>query len=214
MNKDKKSKSKEIDDDDVFWISPDRLVALTDGVFAITMTILVLELRAETLWHYEHWVEFYSYGLGFFSLGVFWTLHHYIFHFIKRSTGGLVWLNIAFLAFSSLVPFWTVVINKASESPFPEYIAFYYGLYMITVFLTLIGLWQFATKNKYLVGRDFNPRIVPAFYKVILVGIIILVISSVGSILPGYLSNLGYLLFASAAWFLVATIYGPHKIFK
>ena len=175
MDMENKILSKKNKDDDVFWISPDRLVALTDGVFAITMTILVLELRAETLWHYEHWVEFYSYGLGFFSLGVFWTLHHYIFHFIKRSTGGLVWLNIAFLAFSSLVPFWTVVINKASESPFPEYIAFYYGLYMITVFLTLIGLWQFATKNKYLVGSDFDPKIVPAFNKVIFVGIIILV---------------------------------------
>jgi uncharacterized membrane protein len=197
-----------------FWISPDRIVALTDGVFAITMTLLVLELHYETLWQFEHWVEFYTYALGFFSLGVFWSMHHYIFHFIKRATGGLIWLNVAFLAFSSLVPFWTIVINKTEESPFPEYITFYYGMYMITVFLTLIGLWLLATKNNYLVGRDFDPRLVPSFYKVIIIGIIILVIASVGSTLPGNLAYLGYLLFAAAAWFFVATIYGPHRIFK
>jgi uncharacterized membrane protein len=203
-----------IDDKGPFWMSPDRIVALTDGVFAITMTILVLELRAEVLWHSEHWIEFYAYGLGFYSLAVFWTLHHYIFHFVKRSTGGLIWINVVFLAASSLVPFWTVVINSPEVATFPEYIAFYYGLYMIIVMLTLIGLWQFVTKNNYLVGREFNPKIVPAFNKVVIVGIIILIISSVGSILPGHLANLGYLLFLAGAWFLVATVYGPHKIFK
>ncbi len=214
----KKKRSKSgatlLDNSEPFWISPNRIVTLTDGVFAITMTLLVLELHASTLWQYEHWIEFYSYALGFFSLAVFWTLHHYIFHFIKRSTGGFVWLNVVFLAFSSLIPFWTVVINNSPESPFPEYITFYYGMYMITVFLTLIGLWQFATKNKYLVGRNFDLKIVPPFYKVILVGIIIIVIASVGSILPGYLSYLGYLLLVAGGWFLFVTIYGPHKVFK
>lgn len=204
-----------INDPGPFWISPDRLVTLTDGVFAITMTLLVLELHYYTLWQYEHWIEFYSYGLGFFSLGVFWAMHHYIFHFIKRATGGLIWLNIAFLAFSSMVPFWTIVINHASEAgDLESYITFYYGMYMIAVFLTLIGIWQLATTNKYLVGRDFDPRLVSPFNKVILVGIIILVIASVASTLPGDIAYLGYLLFAAAAWFFVATIYGPHKIFK
>jgi uncharacterized membrane protein len=215
MNKDKKSHSKKTDDD-VFWIPPDRIVALTDGVFAITMTLLVLELRAEYLWKSDEWIKFYAYGLGFFSLAVFWILHHYIFHFIKRSTVGLLWLNIIFLAFSSMVPFWTLVINEGPDAPepYPQYITLFYGLFMIAVMLTLNGLWWFATKNKYLVGRDFDPKIVPAFHKVILVGIIILVVSSVSSALPEPINYLGYLLFAAAVWFLVATIYGPHKIFK
>jgi uncharacterized membrane protein len=217
MNKEKEIKTKKktkdfMNDPGPFWMSPDRIVALTDGVFAITMTLLVLELHAETLFHLEEWIEFYSYALGFFSLGVYWILHHYIFHFIKRSTGGLIWLNIIFLATSSMVPFWTRVLNlgdKASVSS--EYLAFYFGLYMIIVNLILLGLWQFATTNKYLVGRDFDMRIIPPFKKVIIIGTIIVAISSIGGIIY---PMIGFFLFAAAAWFLITTIYGPHKIFK
>ena len=67
-------------DDDEFWIKPDRLVALTDGVFAITMTLLVLELHAvEIMTHFENTglFEIYVYFIGFLSLGVYWALHHY-----------------------------------------------------------------------------------------------------------------------------------------
>ena len=195
-----------------FWMSPDRIVALTDGVFAITMTLLILELHTDTLFHSEEWIEFYSYALGFFSLGVYWTLHHYIFHFVKRSTGGLIWLNLVFLAISSMVPFWTRVLNLGDHAPVSsEYLTCYFGLYMIGVNLILLGLWKFATTKKYLVGRDFDTRIIPAFTKVIIIGTLFVAIASIGGI---FYPIIGYFLFAAGAWFLIATIYGPHKIFK
>ena len=82
---------------------------------------------------------------------------------------------------------------------------------MISVNLILLGLWKFATTNKYLVGRDFDTSIVPAFTKVIIIGSIIVAISSIGAI---FYPIMGFFLLAGAAWFLVTTIYGLHKIFK
>ncbi len=81
-------------------LSPGRIEALSDGVIAIAITLLVLELSIPhlsghapegvptSLWDMR--TELYSYSLGFMSLGVYWILHHYIFHFIKRSNGVLV----------------------------------------------------------------------------------------------------------------------------
>ena len=76
-------------------IAPHRILALTDGVYAIVMTILVLELAVplvtgtainKELSHglLEMWPEFLIYGLSFFVLGMFWLMHHFIFDFVNR----------------------------------------------------------------------------------------------------------------------------------
>ena len=93
-------------------LSTARIEALCDGVFAIAMTILVLEIAIPGLEEPAHgevseaslemiWdllaTEFVPYAFGFLTLGVYWILHHYIFHFIRRSDGVLAWLNIVFL---------------------------------------------------------------------------------------------------------------------
>ena len=105
----------EIKTDKDMWaarMSPGRVEALSDGVFAIVITLLVLELSVPnflghgdpghptSLW--EMRMELYNYAVGFLSLGIYWILHHYVFHFIKRSDGILAWLNILYLAFASL----------------------------------------------------------------------------------------------------------------
>ena len=86
-------------------IAPHRLLALTDGVYAIVMTILVLELSVpivmetavnKELSHglLEMWPEFLIYGLSFFVLGVFWLMHHFIFDSIRKYDAALSWINI------------------------------------------------------------------------------------------------------------------------
>lgn len=102
---------------------PERLSTLADGVFAIVMTLLVLELsvpvvkglsgNSELLLKLaELWPEFLIYGLSFMILGLFWVIHHSIFADVKRYDTTLVWLNIAFLMFVSLVPFSTALVGK------------------------------------------------------------------------------------------------------
>ncbi|UCH88415.1 MAG: DUF1211 domain-containing protein [Thermoplasmata archaeon] len=197
------------DEENVFKFTPDRLVALTDGVFAITMTLLVLELIPEEIWgHPEAGQILYSYALGFFSLGVFWALHHYIFHFIERSNGVLVWLNIMFLAASSLTPFWTQVLVEPEEYVYGWQ---FYGISMIFIMITLLIIWYYATDKKRLVKKDFDGRMIFPLYNTIIIGIFLLAIAIIAGLIN---ETLGYIIFAPAVFFLIVTVYGPHKIFK
>lgn len=99
-------------------LSKSRIEALSDGVFAIAMTLLVLELKipdlpkdvsqAELLARLREMLpHFYSYALTFILSGVFWIFHHFTFHFIRHTTRLLLWLNTIFLMFVSLLPFST-----------------------------------------------------------------------------------------------------------
>jgi uncharacterized membrane protein len=87
------------------------------------MTLLVLELsvpvvkglsrNSELLYKLaEMWPEFLIYALSFMILGVFWGIHHSIHADVKRYDTSLVWLNILFLMFVSLIPFYTALVGK------------------------------------------------------------------------------------------------------
>ena len=102
-----------------------RVEALTDGVFAIAMTLLVLELgmpvitggpvNTELLRRlFELWPKLLVYVLSFVLLGMTWVHHRLMFHYIERSDGKLAWMNIIFLMFVALVPF------AASKIPTPK----------------------------------------------------------------------------------------------
>ena len=88
-----------------------RIEALSDGVFAIVMTILVLELAleggsdslSEKLTHMIP--EFYLYFLTFISIGASWMIHYYQFYYIRRVDSISMWINILFLATITLTPF-------------------------------------------------------------------------------------------------------------
>jgi uncharacterized membrane protein len=115
-----------------FEISKNRIEALSDGIFAIVMTLLVLELHvpnlALTASNLEVtralialWPKIVSYAVAFVSLGVFWVGHHLMYHGIRRADRALLWLNIGFFMLVSLLPFSTSVLNafpRALIGPF------------------------------------------------------------------------------------------------
>ncbi|HEY7557791.1 MAG TPA: TMEM175 family protein [Candidatus Binatia bacterium] len=115
-----------------FEISKNRIEALSDGIFAIVMTLLVLELHVPNLPLTAPNVEvtralialgpkFVSYVVAFVSLGVFWVGHHLMYHAVRRADRALLWLNIAFFMLVSLLPFSTSVLNafpRALIAPF------------------------------------------------------------------------------------------------
>lgn len=93
--------------------SKGRIEALADGIFATVMTVLVLSLSIPTITRTEEAVESYvlslgpivlSYVLSFLILGVFWVMHHNMFHFISRIDNRFIWLNIAFLLSIGFIP--------------------------------------------------------------------------------------------------------------
>jgi uncharacterized membrane protein len=115
-----------------FEIGKNRIEALSDGIFAIVMTLLILELHVPNLPTAAAnvevtaalialWPKFVSYLVAFVSLGVFWIAHHMMYHAIRRADRTLLWLNIAFFMCVSLLPFSTSVLNafpRALIAPF------------------------------------------------------------------------------------------------
>jgi len=149
-------------------ISPERLSTLADGVFAIVMTLLVLELSVPVvkglssnseLLHKlaEMWPEFLIYGLSFMILGIFWVIHHSIFQDVKRYDTSLVWLNILFLMFVSLIPFSTALIGK---NGFITVTAVIYGINMLVLFNLGWAIFAFTTGKRRLLGEDYDPKII------------------------------------------------------
>jgi uncharacterized membrane protein len=161
-------------------IPPGRVEALTDGVFAIVMTILVLELSipvvAGNSTHNELtqglisiWPKILSYVATFLILGFMWNVHHRQFNMIKRSDSVLVWLNILFLMFVALLPFSTSVLGEYLGEQLPILI---YGGNFIVCMITRYILWSYATGKYRLVDTDIDPDEVRSQKLMIRVGLI------------------------------------------
>jgi uncharacterized membrane protein len=88
-----------------------RLEAFSDGVIAIIITIMVLEMKVphEATWNAlaNLWPVFISYIASFVILGIYWGNHHHLLHTIKEVRGGILWANLNLLFWLSLIPFAT-----------------------------------------------------------------------------------------------------------
>ena len=93
-----------------------RIEAFSDGVLAIIITIMVLELKVphETTIAAlaALWPVVASYVLSFVYLGIYWNNHHHMFHAVKRVSGGVLWANLHLLFWLSLVPFVTAWMGE------------------------------------------------------------------------------------------------------
>ena len=102
-------------------MGPDRLKAFTDGVLAIIITIMVLELRVPhdaTLASLRPLVPVVlSYALSFVYLMIYWNNHHHLLHVTRRVTGGILWANAHLLFWLSLVPFVTGWMGENHFAP-------------------------------------------------------------------------------------------------
>jgi uncharacterized membrane protein len=109
-----------------------RLEAFSDGVIAIIITIMVLELRppegGDTHALGELVPDFLAYVLSFVFLGIYWNNHHHMLHATTRVTGGILWANLHLLFWLSMVPFVTAWIGRHPLEPLP---AAAYGVVML-----------------------------------------------------------------------------------
>lgn len=124
---------------------PARIEALVDGIFAVAMTLLVLDIKLpdelqfasnqDLLRHFTT-IEFTlaNYIVSFFVLGIFWTLHNYQFRFVQRVDRGLLWINLLFLFFTTLVPFTTSLAASHQHLQLPLVL---YAINLLMLFLTL-----------------------------------------------------------------------------
>ena len=151
-----------------------RLEAFSDGVFAIIITIMVLELRA------PHDAElgalkpllpvFLSYLLSFLYLAIYWNNHHHLLHTVKNVSGGILWANMHLLFWLSLFPFATSWVGQNHAAPIPTAC---YGLILLLAALayyilqrTIIAKQGRDSLLAVALGTDWKGKVSPALYLV------------------------------------------------
>jgi uncharacterized membrane protein len=147
--------------------STERIKALSDGVFAIAITLLVLDLKVPEISGHAGGdlassllamsPRFLTYVLSFLVVGLYWMSHHRIFAYIERYDPLLLWLNLLFLLSVSFIPFPTAVLSEHQAQPVA--VAFYAASLAVT---GLVGtlIWVYASRGRRLVDQDIDPRLV------------------------------------------------------
>ena len=177
-----------------------RIEALTDGIFATVMTVLVLGLNLPQAGLSEPRIEseivnlsphILAYAFSFVVLGVYWIGHHNQFHYIKRTDRVFLWVNILFLLTIGFVPFSTSLLGLYPFSPTAVRI---YGVNLAATGLALYAVWRYATSQHRLVEKDLDPHIVALAQKRTLIGPVVSLIGIGFSFLDTRISLVLYLL--------------------
>ena len=151
-----------------------RLEAFSDGVLAIIITIMVLELRAP---HETSLAAlsallpvFLSYMLSFIYIGIYWNNHHHMLNATTRVNGGILWANLHLLFWLSLVPFTTAWMGENHFASAPT------AAYGVTLLMAALAYWILQSailrsegRDSVLaraIGRDMKARLSPLFYVV------------------------------------------------
>ncbi len=132
-----------------------RLEAFTDGVIAVIITIMVLELKAprEASWQAlaQSWPIFVSYVLSFIYVGIYWNNHHHLLSLPKVVNGKIMWANLFFLFWLSLFPFTTNWLAEAE--PIPQKVpTAVYG------FVLLMAAFSWIPLLRFLISANGGPK--------------------------------------------------------
>jgi len=149
-----------------------RLEAFSDGVLAIIITIMVLELKvphgAELADLHELIPIFLSYVLSFVYVGIYWNNHHHLLHTVKQVSGGILWANMHLLFWLSLFPFATAWMGESHNAPMP---AAAYGVVLLMAALAyyilqlkIVGSHGRDSVLGRALGTDWKGKLSPVFY--------------------------------------------------
>jgi uncharacterized membrane protein len=150
-----------------------RLEAFSDGVLAIVITVMVLELKVpeeHTLSAFLHTtgVGLLTYLLSFIYVGIYWNNHHHMFHLVKRVSGSVLWANLGLLFCLSLFPFTTAWMDESRFAPTPVVL---YGLNVLSAAIAYYLLQTVIIRQqgdesplREAVGTDLKGKLSPVFY--------------------------------------------------
>ncbi len=126
-----------------------RLCAFTDGVFAIAVTVLALQLQPpargvtltnEAIWDNVGTVPWATYLTTFAFIGIYWITHVHTFEVVQGTDSILIWLNLFFLLFIAVLPLPVELVNRVSDSA-PTWIFYFSMLFLVCVFLTAMRVY-------------------------------------------------------------------------
>ena len=150
----------------------DRLTAFSDGVIAIIITIMVLELKVP---HSADWAAlpdiapvFASYVLSFIYIGIYWNNHHHLLHTATRVNGAILWANLHLLFWISLIPFATAWMGENHFGPAPTAL---YGVALLMPAIaynilqrTIVAQQGAKSPLQRALGSDLKGKISPVLY--------------------------------------------------
>lgn len=158
---------------DAVTMRTSRLEAFSDGVLAIIITIMVLELKppaGHSLSDLVHTtgIGLLTYLLSFVYVGIYWNNHHHMFHLVQRVTGGILWANLGLLFCLSLFPFTTAWMDESEFAHTPVVI---YGVNLLAAAIAYFVVQSVIIRHqgahsplRKAVGRDVKGKISPIFY--------------------------------------------------
>ena len=149
-----------------------RLEAFSDGVIAVIITIMVLEMKVPHGESYESLIQiapvFLSYILSFVYVGIYWNNHHHLLHVTERVTGSVLWANLHLLFWLSLIPFTTGWMGENHFASIPT------AVYGFVLFMAAVAYWVLqqviiASEGsdsvlKHALGHDWKGKVSPLLY--------------------------------------------------
>ncbi len=124
--------------------TPERLSAFSDGVFAVLITVLVLELRPPALPTFKAllslWPTWLSYAVSYLFIAIVWTNHHHLLRYANEATPRLLWFNFAHLFSVSLLPLSTAWMAVSKLAPQP--VAFYAAVFFLVNATYVFLIWE------------------------------------------------------------------------
>jgi len=154
-------------------LAKNRIEALADGIFAVAMTLLVLDIKSpvnlafETnaalinyLAELEH--SFAMYAISFIVLAIFWVSHHILFHYVRHVDRRLLWINMAFLLLVTFVPFSTDFLGDHGHLMLPVFV---YGVNLLALGALLALQLRYLSTHPPLAAPDLTPTASTHMYR-------------------------------------------------
>jgi uncharacterized membrane protein len=157
-----------------------RLEAFSDGVFAIAITLLVLEIKVPHLEGessaglltllIKQWPSYLAFLLSFVTILIMWVNHHILFTHIKRIDNSFLFLNGLLLLFVTFVPFPTALLAEYIQHPEAKVAAVVYSGTYLCIALAFNLLWRYASDGYRLLGKNVDPALVVSINRQYLFG--------------------------------------------
>jgi TMEM175 potassium channel family protein len=138
--------------------TPERLSAFSDAVFAVLITVLVLELRPPEQPTFKAllslWPTWLSYAVSYLFIAIVWTNHHYLMRYATEATPSLLWFNFAHLFSISLLPVSTTWMAVSELAPQP--VAFYAAVFFLVNATYVLLIWELIDRSP---AVEVSPRV-------------------------------------------------------
>ena len=181
-----------------------RLEAFSDGVFAIAITLLIIEIHvparehAETLGHelLRIWPSYLGYLTSFLTIGVMWINHHYVFELIARIDRTMLLLNTLLLMLIAFVPFPTAVLAQFIETGGARAGAVLYGATLTLTAMTFFAWWRYASAGRRLIGDEVPDDVIDDITRAYTPGVLLYGGAALIAFLQPWVSAAAYLAIA------------------